>query len=203
MFENIKYRLQELWFTFLNNPNVEKVQTWYQTLPSRDRRMLKVGLVFLATVISLYVISSFLTGISTKQENIVEMITVTQKLDDLNEFMQANSMELQKKKTDTLDSKYVSLIDLVEKQQAAALIKPESRLDIKETPKKEIDKGKAYENSAEVKYEKISIRQLAKLLAGIEKNENFAKIDSLHITRRTDDIRYIDASFDVVARTPK
>jgi hypothetical protein len=203
MFENIKYRLQELWFTFLNNPNVEKVQAWYQTLPSRDRRMLKVGLVFLAMVLSLYVISSFLTGISTKQENIVEMITVTQKLDDLNEFMQANSMELQKKKTDTLDSKYVSLIDLVEKQQAAALIKPESRLDIKETPKKEIDKGKTYENSAEVKYEKISIRQLTKLLAGIEKNENFAKIDSLKITRRTDDIRYIDASFDVVARTPK
>ena len=203
MFENIKYRLQELWFTFLNNPNVERVQTWYQTLPSRDRRMLEVGAVFLAGLITVYVLSSFLTGISTKQENIEEMISVTQKLDDLNEFMQANSMELQKKKTDTLDSKYVSLIDLVEKQQAAALIKPESRLDIKETSKKEVDGGKSYENSAEVKYEKISIRQLAKLLTGIEKNENFAKIDSLKITRRTDDIRYIDASFDVVARTPK
>jgi len=203
MFENIKYRLQEWWFAFLNNPNVERVQAWYQTLPSRDRRMLKVGAAFLAGLLSLYMLSSFLTGISTKQENIEEMITVTQKLDDLNEFMQANSMELQKKKTDTLDSKYVSLIDLVERQQAAALIKPESRTDIKETPKKEVEKGKFFENSAEVKYEKISIRQLAKLLAGIEKNENFAKIDSLKITRRTDDIKYIDASFDVVARTPK
>ncbi|MEI7620839.1 MAG: hypothetical protein WCJ57_04720 [Candidatus Falkowbacteria bacterium] len=203
MFDNIKYKLQEIWFTFLNNPNVERVQAWYQTLSSRDRRMLKVGFAFLVSLLSLYVISSFLTGISTKQENIQEMITVTQKLDDLNDFMQANSMELQKKKTDTLDSKYVSLIDLVEKQQAAALIKPESRLDIKETPKKEVDKGKFYENSAEVKYEKISIRQLAKLLAGIEKNENFARIDFLKIARRTDDIRYIDVSFDVVARTPK
>ena len=203
MFENIKYRLQELWFTFLNNPNVEKVQAWYQTLPSRDRRMFKVGIAFLAGLLSLYIISSFLTGISTKQQNIEEMITVTQKLDDLNEFMQANSMELQKKRTDTLDSKYVSLIDLIDKQQAAVFIKPESRLDIKETAKKEIDNGKSYENSAEVKYEKISIRQLAKLLAGIEKNENFAKVDSLKITRRTDDIRYIDASFAVVARTPK
>jgi len=203
MFDSVKYRLQEMWFTFLNNPNVERVQAWYQTLPSRDRRMLKVGFAFLAGLLSVYVLSSFLTGISTKQENIGEMITVAQKLDDLNEFMQANVMELQKKKTDTLDSKYVSLIDLVEKQQAAAFIKPESRLDIKETPKKEVEKGKFYENSAEVKYEKISIRQLAKLLAGIEKNENFAKIDSLKITRRTDDVRYIDASFDVVARTPK
>ena len=203
MFESIRYRLQELWFTFLNNPNVERVQAWYQTLPSRDRRMLKVGFAFLAGLLSLYVISSFLTGISTKQQNIEEMITVAQKIDDLNEIMQANSMELQKKKTDTLDSKYVSLIDLVEKQQAAALIKPEARLDIKETPKKEVDGGKSYENSAEVKYEKISIRQLAKLLSGIEKNENFAKIDSLRIVRRADDIRYIDASFAVVARTPK
>ena len=203
MFDNIKYRFQELWFTFLNNPNIERLQAWYQTLPSRDRRMIKVGVAFVAVMISFYVVSSFLTGISTKQENIQEMITVTQKLDDLNDFMQANSMELQKKKTDTLDSKYVSLIDLVEKQQAAALIKPESRLDIKETPKKEVDKGKFYENSAEVKYEKISIRQLAKLLAGIEKNENFARIDFLKIARRTDDIRYIDVSFDVVARTPK
>ena len=40
-------------------------------------------------------------------------------------------------------------------------------------------------------------------MAGIEKNENFARIESLKITRRTDDIRYINAVFNVVARSPK
>ena len=203
MFESVKYRLQEMWFTFLNNPYVEKAQAWYQTLPSRDRRMFKAGIVFFAILISFYVINSFLTDISKKQENIEETITVLQKLDDLNDYMQANSMELQKKRTDTLGSKYVSLIDLIDKQQAAAFIKPETRTDIKETAKKEVEGGKYYENSSEVKYEKISIRQLAKLLSGIEKNENFARIESLKITRRTDDIKYINASFNVVARSPK
>jgi hypothetical protein len=203
MFENIKYRLQDLWLTFLNNPYVEKVQSWYQSMPSRDRRMFKVGVVFVALLISFFVISSFLTGISEKQQNLEETITVLQKLDDLNDYMQTNAAELQKKKTDTIGSKYVSLIDLIDKQQASAFIKPEARTDIKETAKKEVEGGKFYENSSEVKYEKISIRQLAKLLAGIEKNENFARIESLKITRRTDDIRYINASFNVVARSPK
>lgn len=203
MFDSIKYRLQDLWFTFLNNPYVEKAQAWYQTLPSRDRRMFKAGAIFLAVLLSFYIVSSFLTGVSKKQEDIEETITVLQKLDNLNDYMQANSMELQKKKTDTLGSKYVSLIDLIDRQQAAAFIKPEARADIKETAKKEVEGGKYYENSAEVKYDKISIRQLAKLLAGIEKNENFARIESLKITRRTDDIRYINAVFNVVARSPK
>ncbi len=203
MFESIKYRLQDLWFVFLNNPYVEKVQAWYQTMPSRDRRMLKAGIIFFAVLISFYIINSFLSGISKKQENVEATITVLQKLDDLNDYMQANAMELQKKRTETLGSKYVSLIDLIDKQQAAALIDPETRVDIKETAKKEVEGGKYYENSSEVKYEKISIRQLTKLLAGIEKNENFARIESLKITRRTDDIRYINAMFNVVARSPK
>jgi hypothetical protein len=165
--------------------------------------MFKAGAIFLAVLLSFYIVSSFLTGVSKKQEDIEETITVLQKLDNLNDYMQANSMELQKKKTDTLGSKYVSLIDLIDRQQAAAFIKPEARADIKETAKKEVEGGKYYENSAEVKYDKISIRQLAKLLAGIEKNENFARIESLKITRRTDDIRYINAVFNVVARSPK
>jgi hypothetical protein len=203
MFENIKYRLQEMWFTFLNNPNVEKLHAWYQVLPSRDKRMLKMGVLFFCALLSFYVLSSFMSSISQKQENIEEMITIIRKLDDLNDFMQVNAPELQKKKTDTVESKYVSLMDLVDKQQAAALIKPESRTDIKESSKKEVAGGKYYENNAEVKYSKISIRQLAKLLNGIEKNESFARIDSLKITRRTDDIRYIDVIFEVVARSPK
>ena len=203
MFDNIKYKIQELWFDFLNNPNVEKARAWYESLSSRDRTMLKVGVGFFALLLSLYVLSSFVTAISDKETNIDEMIQVTKKLDDLNDFMQVNSAELQKKKTETLVGKYVSLMDLVDQQQAAAFIKPESRTDIKETPKKEVEKGKYYESSAEVKYSKISIRQLTRLLSGIEKNENFARIDSLKITRRTDDIRYIDAVFEVVARSPK
>jgi len=69
MFDNIKYKVQELWFTLLNNPNVERITAWYQTLPSRDRRMLKLGVIFLTGLLSLYVISSSLTSISTKQEN--------------------------------------------------------------------------------------------------------------------------------------
>ena len=116
MFDSIKYRLQDLWFTFLNNPYVEKAQAWYQTLPSRDRRMFKAGAIFLAVLLSFYIVSSFLTGVSKKQEDIEETITVLQKLDNLNDYMQANSMELQKKKTDTLGSKYVSLIDLIDRR---------------------------------------------------------------------------------------
>jgi len=203
MFDNIKYRLQELWLDILNNPNVEKARAWYESLPTRDRRMFKAGLVFFAALLSVYVLSSFLTAISDKETNIDEMIKVTKKLEEINDFIQVNAAELQKKKTETLIGKYVSLIDLVDQQQAAAFITPESRTDIKETSKKEVEKGKYYESSAEVKYNKISIRQLTKLLVGIEKNENFARIDSLKITRRADDIRYIDAVFSVVARSPK
>ena len=203
MFETIKYKLQEIWFSFLNNPNIERIQGWYNTLSTRDKKLVRIGLLFLALLFVLNMFYSFLNGISSKQTNIEQSIKVIAKLDDLNDFMAANAGELQKKKTDTVSSKYVSLMDLVDRQQAAALIQPESRTDIKETPKKEVEKGKYYENSASVKYEKISIRQLTKLLAGIEKEENFARISSLKIIRRTDDIRYIDATFEVVARSPR
>jgi len=157
-----------------------------------------------ALFIFLWILISFVSGISKKEQSIEEAIDAITKVEELNDFVSVNRIELQKRKSETSTSKYVSLVDLIDKQQVAALINPEALASpIKETPKKEIEKGKYVENSAVVKYSKITIRQLSKLLSGIEKNETFASISYLKIKRRTDDIRYIDVEFEVTARAPK
>lgn len=203
MFDNLKYKLQEMWYNLRESPTVEKIRARYDSLSERDKKLLKNGLKGLVVFILIWVTFSFASGISQKERDIEEARRVILKVDALNDFVNANKAELQKKKSETSGSKYVSLTDLIEKQQAASLINPEARTELKETPKKDVDKGKFVENTALVKYSKITIRQLVKLLSGIEKNEVFAVISSLKVTRRTDDIRYIDAEFEVLARTPK
>jgi len=203
MFDKIKYRFQEWWYNFTESVFLEKLRSRYDALSPRDKKLLKNGLVALAVFILVWTMMSMLSGISEKELKIEEARSTITELDVLNDFVEANKLELQKRRSETSGSKYVSLTDLIEKQQVAALINPETRIDLKETPKKDVEKGKFVENIATVKYEKITIRQLVKLLSGIEKNEVFAVISSLKIKRRVDDIRYIDVEFEVLARTPK
>jgi len=203
MFDKIKYRFQEWWYNFTESVFLEKLRSRYDALSPRDKKLLKNGLIALAVFILVWIMMSMLSGISEKELKIEEARSTITELDVLNDFVEANKLELQKRRSETSGSKYVSLTDLIEKQQVAALINPETRIDLKETPKKDVEKGKFVENIATVKYEKITIRQLVKLLSGIEKNEVFAVISSLKIKRRVDDIRYIDVEFEVLARTPK
>ncbi len=203
MFDKIKYRFQEWWYNFTESVFLEKLRSRYDALSPRDKKLLKNGLIALAVFILVWIMMSMLSGISEKELKIEEARSTIAELDVLNNFVESNRLELQKRRSETSGSKYVSLTDLIEKQQVAALINPEARIDLKETPKKDVEKGKFVENIATVKYEKITIRQLVKLLSGIEKNEIFAVISSLKIKRRVDDIRYIDAEFEVLARTPK
>ncbi len=203
MFDNLKYKIQELWYNLKESPTVEKFRSRYDSLSERDKKLLSSGLKGLFVFILLWILFSFASGISQKERDIDEARRVMLKVDELNDFVSANRVELQKKKSETSGSKYVSLTDLIEKQQVASLINPEARTELKETPKKDVEKGKYVENTASVKYSKITIRQLVKLLSGIEKNEIFAVVSSLKIKRRTDDIRYIDVEFEVLARTPK
>ncbi len=203
MFDKIKYRFQEWWYNVTESVFLEKIRSRYDALSPRDKKLLKNGLIALAIFILVWIMMSMLSGISEKELKIEEARSTITELDVLNDFVEANKLELQKRRSETSGSKYVSLTDLIEKQQVAALINPETRIDLKETPKKDVEKGKFVENIATVKYEKITIRQLVKLLSGIEKNEVFAVISSLKIKRRVDDIRYIDVEFEVLARTPK
>lgn len=203
-FEDIKYQFQEKWISFMENPFFERIKSWYDALPKKEQKLVKVVIVSVVVIILFNVLYALMARISDREDQIDDTISVIKKIDELNEFMIANEAELQKKKSDTLENKYVSLTDLIDKQQALAFIKPDTRVgDIKESLKKEVEGGKFFESTADVKYNKITIRQLTKLLAGIEKNENMAKIFSLKITRRADDIRYIDAEFQIVARIPK
>jgi len=202
--EDIKYQIQEKWISFMENPFFERIKSWYEALPKREQKLVKVVTIGVITVILFNVLYSLMARISDREDQIDDTISVIKKIDELNEFMIANEAELQKRKSNTLENKYVSLTDLVDKQQALAFIRPDSRVgEIKESLKKEVEGGKFYEGTADAKYNKITIRQLTKLLAGIEKNENMAKIASLKIARRTDDIKYIDAEFQIVTRTPK
>ncbi|MFH1223100.1 MAG: hypothetical protein V1647_02000 [Pseudomonadota bacterium] len=203
-FEDIKYQFQEKWQNFLENPVFDRMKSWYEALPKREQRLLRMVLIGVIVLVFINIVYSFTTGISDKENDIDDSIAIARKLDDLNEFMVTNDAELQKKKIELSGGKYISLIDLLDKQQTAAFIKSDSRVgEVKESLKKEVEGGKYYESVADVKYSKITIRQLTKLLFGIEKSESMVKIASIKINRRTDDVRYIDAEFQIVARSPK
>ncbi len=204
MFDKLKYRFQERWYNFMESSFLERFRSRYDVLSERDKNLLKKGLLAFAIFVFLWMMLSFVSGISKKEQSIEEAIDAITKVEELNDFVSVNKIELQKRKSETSTSKYVSLTDLIDKQQVAALINPEALVSpIKETPKKDVEKGKYVENSAVVKYKKITIRQLSKLLSGIEKNETFALVSYLKIKRTVDDIRYIDVEFEVIARTPK
>lgn len=202
MFDDLKYKIQEKWTDFMGNPLFESIRVKYESLPRREQRLVKVGSIIFVIFIILYVFYSISNSISEKQEKIEESTRIIQKLDELNDYIAANDTLIKARRRSTT-AKYVSLFDLVEKQEIQAKIKPESRIELKEEPRKEVKGQKYTENLALVKYKKITIRQLKNLLVGIESNEVSAKIASLKITRNEDDKRYIDVEFEVVSRTDK
>jgi hypothetical protein len=202
MFDDLKFKFQEKWTDFIGNPFFENIRLKYEAMPTREQRMIKVGSISLAVFLVLYIFYSMFAGLSVKEKSIDESISIMQQLDELNDYVAANDSVLKNKKK-VATTKYVSLYDLVEKQEIAAKIKPESRVEIKEKPRKDVKGAKFTENEASAKYNKVTIKQLKELLLGIETNEGTAKISALKITRRTDDIRYLDVEFDVVSRTVK
>jgi hypothetical protein len=202
MFDDLKYKIQEKWIDFIGNPFFEGIRAKYDSLPRREQRLVKVGSIFIVIFIVLYIFYSISESISEKQEKIEESTRIIQKLDELNDYI-ADNDTLIKARRRSATAKYVSLFDLVEKQEVQAQIKPESRVELKEEPRKEVKGQKYTENLASVKYKKITIRQVKNLLLGIESNEVSAKIASLKIKRNEDDKRYVDVEFEVLSRTDK
>lgn len=202
MFDDLKFKIQEKWTDFIGNPFFESLRIRYESLPSREQRLLRVSTIGFLIFLFLYIFYSMLAGISQKENSIKESVVIMEKLDELNDYVASNDFILKKKKKNGI-SKYVSLYDLVDRQEVFAKIKPESRIDLKEQARKEVKGSKFTESMATVKYNKITIKQLKDLMLGIETDESSAKIPALKITRRVDDIRYIDAEFDIISRTAK
>jgi hypothetical protein len=202
MFDDLKFKFQEKWTDFIGNPFFENIRIKYESMPSREQRLIKAGSIALAIFLVLYIFYSMFSGLAQKEKSIDESIGIMQQLDELNDYVAANDSVLKNKKKMST-TKYVSLYDLIEKQEIAAKVKPESRVEIDEKPRKDVKGAKFVENEASAKYSKITIKQLKELLLGIETNEGSAKITAMKVTRRADDIRYLDVEFDVVSRTVK
>ncbi|MEI6092997.1 MAG: hypothetical protein WCQ47_04855 [bacterium] len=202
MFDDLKFKIQERWTDFIGNPFFESLRIRYESLPSREQHLLKIATIGFIIFLILYMFYSVLYGISQKENTIKDSVVIMEKLDELNDYVASNDFILKKKRKGGI-SKYVSLYDLVDKQEIVAKIKPESRIDIKEQPRKEIKGAKFTESIATVKYSKITIKQLKDLMLGIETDESSAKIPTLKITRRIDDTRYLDAEFDIISRAAK
>jgi len=202
MFDDLKYKLQGYWNNFIGNPFFENIRIKYGSLPSREQRLIKYATIGLGVFIVFYILYSMSAGLSEKEKTIDESVVILQKLDELNNYITSNEYLIKKKKKAST-SKYVSLVDLVEKQEIAAKIKIDSRVDLKELPRKEVKGAKYTENSAAVKYDKLTIKQIKALLLGIETGEASAKINALKITRRTDDIRYLNIEFEIISRIAK
>ena len=200
MLDDLRFKIQEKWTDFIGNPFFESLRIRYESLPAREQRLLKLSSIGLSVFLVFYVFYSMIYGVIQKENSIKETVAVIQKLDELNDYVASNDFILKNKKKQS-SGKYVSLYDLIDQHEITAKIKPESRLEIKEQPRKDVKGSKFIENVATVKYTNITLKQLKDLLLGIETDESSAKIPSLKITRRTDDIRYIDVEFDVLSRT--
>ena len=200
MFDDLKFKIQEKWTDFIGNPFFENIRIRYESLPAREQRLLKLSSVGLSVFLVLYLFYSMVSGILQKENYIKDTVVTMQKLDELNDYVASNDFILKnKKKTST--TKYVSLYDLIDQHEITAKIKPESRVEIKEQPRKDVKGAKFTENSATVKYTNITIKQLKDLLLGIETDESSAKIPSIKIKRKADDVRYLEVEFDVISRT--
>jgi len=200
MFDDLKFKIQEKWTDFIGNPFFENIRIRYESLPAREQRLLKLSSIGLSIFLVVYIFYSMLSGIILKENYIKETVVTMQTLDELNDYVSSNDFILKNKKK-TAATKYVSLYDLIDQHEITAKIKPESRVEIKEQPRKDVKGAKFTENTATVKYTGITIKQLKDLLLGIETDESSAKIPSIKIKRKSDDIRYLDVEFDVISRT--
>lgn len=199
----ISEKINEIFSSIKENPIYENLLAYYESLSDRDKSIVKIVSASIILIIILNILFSVLSNLNTKEAELTKLTTINQNVDKLNNIIKLNKQKFNKEKSDSMNKRFISLLDVVEKQQILASIKPESRIDLKENPRREVDDGKQYENTADVKYNKITIRQLVKLLSGIEKSGISVKIDSLKIVRKYDDIRYLDVDFSVLARTPK
>lgn len=203
MFNAIKDKLLEYWTEIKENQFVENILAYYEALSEKDKTIVKVISSLVVAIIFFNILFSVFSSLSSKETELKQLTLINENVDKLNNFIKLNKQKFNKIRNDSMSKKFISLLDVVEKQQIMASIKPDSRIDLKENPRREVNDGKQYENTADVKYNKISIRQLVKLLYGIEKSGMSIKISSLKILRRYEDIRYLDAEFSVTARTPK
>ena len=203
MFNGIKDKLSEYLGDIKENPFVENVFSYYEALSEKDQFIVKIIGSSIVVIIFFNIFFSVFSSLSNKESELNQLTLINANVDQLNSFVKLNKQKFNKIRSESMSKRFVSLLDIVEKQQIMASIKPDSRIDLKENPRKIINDGKQYENTADVKYNKITIRQLVKLLYGIEKSGLSIKIRSLKIKRRYEDIRYLDAEFAVIARTPK
>lgn len=203
MFNAISDKIKEIFASIKENPFYENVLAYYEALSERDKIIAKIVSASVLFIIIINVLFSVLSNLSIKENELTKLTMINQNVDKLNNLIKLNKQKFNKEKSDSLSKRFISLLDVVEKQQVISSIKPDSRIDLKENPRREVDDGKQYENTADVKYSKITIRQLVKLLSGIEKSGISVKVNSLKIIRKYDDIRYLDVDFSVTARTPK
>lgn len=203
MLKAINEKIKEILASIKENPFYENILAYYESLSERDKSIAKIVSASILLIVIFNILFSVLNNLNNKETELTKLTTINQNVDKLNNLIKLNKQKFNKEKSDSMGKRFISLLDVVEKQQILASIKPESRLDLKENPRREVDDGKQYENTADVKYNKITIRQLVKLLSGIEKSGLSVKIDSIKIVRKYDDIRYLDVDFSVLARTPK
>jgi hypothetical protein len=199
MFDSIKEKLKGVWYLILESPLAELISSKYSELSEREKKILIFGSVFLGLFLVFYVLQGVYIDIDDKKNNLKDLKVISQDLDELAYISKLNNRG---KRGEGFSSKFVSLVDLIEKQSSSALVKIESKESIKETPRVETKDRKFYESRATAKYNMVTIRQLKRLLMGIELND-FCSVTSLKIKRNTKDTRYIDVEFEVTSRTPK
>jgi hypothetical protein len=203
MLSTIKEKFLDLLSLIKENPLVDNVYSYYESLAERDKSIVKIVLIVVVFFVSFNVLFNIYSGLSNKEQELRQLTQINENLNNLNTLIRLNRQKYNQTRRDAASRRVVSLLDIIDRQQITANIKPESRIDLKETPRREVDQGRYYENTAEVKYQKITIRQLVRLLNGIEQSGASIKVSSIRIKRRYDDIRYLDSDFIVQARTVK
>jgi len=203
MFSKIKEKILDIFTLIKENPIVDNIYSYYEALAEKEKSIVKIILIIIVFLFSFNILFSVYSSVNNKETELKKLTLINDNLNSLNRLIRLNRQKFNQSRRDAASRRVVSLLDIIDRQQIMSNIKPESRIDLKETPRREVNQGKYYENTAEVKYHKITIRQLVRLLNGIEQSGANVKISSIKIKRRYDDIRYLDADFIVQARTVK
>lgn len=201
MFSKLKEFFNEIYYKILENPLFEQIKQKYNSFTDREKKVANFGVIFLLFLAIFSIFQNLYEGISNKDK---EITVLSNLIEDLDELIRINKVIQSRNPGRKLsDSKYVSLLDLIEQQENLSLIKSTSRVEIKEEPRKEVDSGKFYESRAKATYNKITLKQLHRFIEGIEKNAVTVNVNSLIIKRNTEDLRYIDTELVLLERTPK
>jgi len=203
MFSSIKEKIFDLISLIKENPFVDNIYSYYEALAEKEKNIVKIIIFIITFLISFNILFSVYKSVNNKENELKNLTQINENLNNLNTLIRLNRQKFNQTRRDAASRRVVSLLDIIDRQQIMSNIKPESRIDLKETPRREVNQGKYFENTAEVKYHKVTIRQLVRLLNGIEQSGASIKISSIKIKRRYDDIRYLDADFTVQARSLK